>query len=359
MHVLKLFLEVLGILIVLFSIIPLIKNDYWFFRVFEYPRLQKLIVNVAVLVAFLALFKVSSTTDLVFTGLTAMNAAYLIYKIFPFTPLARKRLLPVGAIDDKNSFSIISSNVFQDNKNTEGCLQMLKSKDPDIVLLLETDQFWYEGTASLKKDYPFQVLVPLENTYGMLLYSKLNLIDTQVRYLVDEEIPSIKTKVELPSGQFFTLYCVHPTPPVPGENTYSTERDKELLLVAKEVKESNTPSIVVGDLNDVAWSYTTELFTKISGLLDPRLGRGFYNTFHAQHAFLRFPLDHVFCSTDFKFIALQRLDNFNSDHFPILIKLQYEQNADLQQEEPVAHREDLELAEEKINKETPAEDSGK
>jgi endonuclease/exonuclease/phosphatase (EEP) superfamily protein YafD len=145
---------------------------------------------------------------------------------------------------------------------------------------------------------------------------------------------------------------VHPTPPVPGENMYSTERDKELLLVAKEVKENNVPTIVVGDLNDVAWSYTTNLFTKISGLLDPRKGRGFFNTFHAKYPFLRFPLDHVFCSTDFKLVQLRRLENFSSDHFPILIALQYEMNADNEQEEPVADQQEIELAQEKIAKDT-------
>ena len=156
----------------------------------------------------------------------------------------------------------------------------------------------------------------------------------------------------MPSGNTFELYCVHPTPPVPGENDHSTERDKELLMVAKEVKESQKPSVVIGDLNDVAWSYTTDLFTKISELLDPRIGRGFYNTFHAKIPFLRFPLDHVFCSTDFKLVSLKRLENFSSDHFPIMISLQYERRAHLEQEEPEADQEDLELAEEKINKET-------
>ena len=352
MQIFKQVLEILGLVIVLFSIIPLIKNDYWIFRVFEYPRLQKLIVNVAVVICFASLFPLETTQDIVFLVITGLNAAYLLYNILPFTFLAKKKLLKAASIDPDNSFSIISSNVFQDNKNTEGCMQMLEKYDPDLILLLETDQFWHDGTAALKEKYPYQVLIPLENTYGMMLYSRLKLINPQVRYLVDPEIPSIKTQVQLASGKILDLYCVHPTPPVPGENSYSTERDKELLLVAKEVKADKKPCIVVGDLNDVAWSYTTELFSKISGLLDPRIGRGFYNTFHAQHVLLRFPLDHVFCSTDFKFISLKRLENFNSDHFPILIKLQYERNADLEQDEPEADAEDIELANEKIKKET-------
>ncbi|MCE7070290.1 endonuclease/exonuclease/phosphatase family protein [Dyadobacter sp. CY327] len=352
MHSFKYALEIFGAIIVLFSVIPLIRNDFWAFRVFEYPRIQKLFINLLIVILYISLFRMGGTFEKIFTAVIIANALYLMYQIFPFTFLAKKALLKVSKRDPDNQISIISSNVFQDNKNTAGCIAMLKKHDPDLILLLETDQYWNDGVQELNEKYPHQVLVPLENTYGMLLYSKLELVGAEVRYLVDEEIPSIKTQVKLTSGKLIQLYCVHPTPPVPGENMYSTERDKELLLVAKEVKGQNAPIIVVGDLNDVAWSYTTNLFTKISGLLDPRRGRGFFNTFHAKYPFLRFPLDHVFCSTDFKLLHLKRLENFNSDHFPILIALQYEEMADLQQEEPEADQEEKELAEEKINKVT-------
>ena len=112
--------------------------------------------------------------------------------------------------------------------------------------------------------------------------------------------------------------------------------------------------VVAGDLNDVAWSDTTLLFQKISGMLDPRIGRGFYNSFHAQNPFLRFPLDHVFVTESFRLIELKRMPGIGSDHFPIFVKLSYEPEKKSEQvpEKPRADAGDVKEAREKISKVT-------
>jgi hypothetical protein len=78
----------------------------------------------------------------------------------------------------------------------------------------------------------------------------------------------------------------------------------------------------MGDLNDVAWSRTTRLFQRISGLLDPRVGRMYVNTFHADYPLLRWSLDHIFHSTDFALVEMKRLPHVGSDHFPVYVALQ-------------------------------------
>ncbi|WP_312698094.1 endonuclease/exonuclease/phosphatase family protein, partial [Sphingobacterium mizutaii] len=225
---------------------------------------------------------------------------------------------------------------------------------PDLLLLLETSHEWDRQTQSLETDYKYQVKIPIDNTYGMLFYSKFPIHNAEVKYLVEDEIPSIDCQIELPSGQLVQVFAVHPTPPVPNENPRSTERDKELLIVAEKAKKCDLPVIVIGDLNDVAWSYTTELFLKMSELLDPRRGRGFYNTFHAKQPLMQFPLDHAFISADFKLRELKKLDNYNSDHFPIFVHIQFEKSAEEEQEDNQleANQEDKEMAAEKRNADT-------
>ena len=336
-------------LLILFSFLSIIKLDYWMFRVFDYPRLQKFVLSSVFFFILIAYFK-NTIFHCVITFLLGCNIVYLLYLIFPFTKFAKKQVLKITNSIPGQDISIMVANVYQENKNTAGCLQQIYNADPDVVLLLETDNYWFQNTIALKSKYSYSVEVPLENTYGMLLYSKLELFESQIKYLVEPAIPSIHTKIILNSGTVVQLYAVHPTPPVPGENPRSTERDKELLLIADMAKASIHPVIVMGDLNDVAWSYTTELFLKMSQLLDPRRGRGFFNTFHAHYFFMRFPLDHAFVDNNFKLVEMRRLDNFDSDHFPIYIKLQYEKHADKQQKALEANEDDIALANEKKHK---------
>jgi endonuclease/exonuclease/phosphatase (EEP) superfamily protein YafD len=286
--------------------------------------------------------------SIAFLVLMACNLLYLFYQIYPYTGLAAKQMKAVQSGGAGSAFKLMICNVYQDNRDVKRCLKCITDCNPDVILLVETDTQWKSGLKPLDKNYPYQVSKPLDNTYGMLLFSKLELIDPQIKFLIEKGIPSIHTRIKLSSGEVFYLYCLHPQPPVPQENPRSTERDAEILTIAKEAKACPVPAIVAGDLNDVAWSYTTELFMKVSGLLDPRRGRGFYSTFHSKYWFLRWPLDHIFCSKHFQLVNLKVLPTIGSDHFPIFVELSLQENKADEGEELQADAADLETANEKI-----------
>ncbi len=309
---------VLASLLILATLIPFIRKDHWTFRVFEFPRLQKFIIALVTLALGIPLIMDSVGVQVVFS-LLAVCTGYLAYLIFPFTPIASKTVET-----DRNStdsIKILISNVFQDNNRYDKLSARIEDQNPDIILLLETDQKWQNEIQACTKHYPYKIEYPQDNTYGMLFYSRIEITEYDLRFLIKKEYPSIKVNLKLDSGAEFLFFGVHPPPPSPTERTYSTDRDNELWMVAKEVEKIQMPVIVAGDLNDVAWSFTTDRFLEISELQDPRKGRGIFATFHAKIPIMRWPLDHLFCSKHFKLVQMKRLKSINSDHFPVLVEL--------------------------------------
>ncbi len=317
-------IEIFAGIVIWLSFWSLIPRDEWWFRGADFPRLQILALG---FVAFILLIfwqtPWSLPREIILTGLIAA-LAYQLKMVLPYTFIWKKQVAQVRPeqLDESRQISIIVSNVLTPNTQYHLLVEQIAKHKPDLVLTLETDQAWQKALSVIEADYPYRVPVPLDNLYGMHLYSKLKLKDIDVKFILSNEIPSIHCTVILPSGQPVSLYCLHPKPPSPTEAKDSTLRDAELLIVGDQIKDLDESCIVMGDLNDVAWSRTTRLFQRISGLLDPRVGRKYVNTFHANYWFLRWSLDHVFHSNDFALVKMERLPYIGSDHFPVHVILQ-------------------------------------
>lgn len=316
--------EILAGLVIWLSFWSLIPRDEWWFRGADFPRLQFLFLGG---IAFLGLLFWPSEWTWVREVLLALLIAALAYQlkmVLPYTLLWKKQVKQVkdSELQPDQQIALMVSNVLTPNEKYHLLIEQIQKLQPDLVLTLETDQNWQNQLSVIEADYPYRVPVPLDNLYGMHLYSKLKLSDTEVKFILSDEIPSIHTTVTLRSGNQVQLYCLHPKPPSPTEAKDSTLRDAELLIVGDQIKDLDQSCIVMGDLNDVAWSRTTRLFQRISGLLDPRVGRHFVNTFHADYPLLRWSLDHVFHSTDFALVNMQRIAHIGSDHFPVYVVLQ-------------------------------------
>ncbi len=317
-------IEIVAGIVIWLSFWSLIPRDEWWFRGADFPRLQILFVGIT---AFCLLLFWQGEWDLqreiIFILLIAA-LAFQLKMVLPYTFLWKKQVAQVRPeqLDSSKQISVLVSNVLTPNDRYHLLIEHIQKLQPDVVLTLETDQTWQNQLAVIEQDYPYRVPVPLDNLYGMHLYSKLKLVDTDVKFILSDEIPSIHTTAILPSGQPVKLYCLHPKPPSPTEAKDSTLRDAELLIVGDQIKDLDESCIVMGDLNDVAWSRKTRLFQRISGLLDPRVGRKYVNTFHADYKFLRWSLDHIFHSIDFALVQMQRLAHIGSDHFPVYVTLQ-------------------------------------
>ena len=327
--------ELLACVVIWLSFWSLIPRDEWWFRGADFPRLQILALG---LIAFILMLVWDApwnwVREVILLGLIAA-VSYQLKMVLPYTFVWKKQVKTVTKteLQSERQISLIVSNVLTPNTQYHLLLQQIHQHQPDLILTLESDAHWQQALNVLEDDYPYRVAVPLDNLYGMHLYSRLALKDIEVKFILSDEIPSIHATVILRSGQPVQLYCLHPKPPSPTEAKDSTLRDAELLIVGDQIKDLDESCIVMGDLNDVAWSRTTRLFQRISGLLDPRVGRHFVNTFHADYPLLRWSLDHVFHSTDFALVQMQRLAHIGSDHFPVYVVLQTGRVFELAQEE--------------------------
>ncbi|MBU2977186.1 endonuclease/exonuclease/phosphatase family protein [Alteromonas sp. C1M14] len=315
------FLSVVTVLCLFTTVAPHLPGKHWLIRVWEFPRVQLAFIYTATLLMWMFSYAPYPLLSTFMQLMLLIALGYQLAWVLPYTCIWPKQ---VKQVDDSNSsddtLSILTSNVYMPNDNVAGLIDLVEQYQPDILVTLETNKKWERGLRSLEKDYPYRMACPLENLYGMHLFSKKPFSDEKLRFIVESDVPSMEIYLNL-AGQPVKVYFVHPKPPSPTENESAAPRDRELKLVGHECAKQTCPVIVTGDLNDVAWSPTTRIFRKISGAQDPRIGRGFFNTFHAKYPIIRWPLDHVFHSKEFELVTIKRLPGYGSDHFPLYTKL--------------------------------------
>jgi len=172
--------------------------------------------------------------------------------IIPYTPIAKKQ------IDDATDkagdiLKLLIHNVYQYNTEYDKLLELIKEQSPDVILLLETGIEWDRATQSLKSDYPYVVKEIRENTYGIIMMTRLPVLEGGINHLVSEEIPSAEMLVKVGEQQVRIL-GIHPEPPLPGHASTSIPKEKEILASATylSTKLNLDHAILAGDLNDVA-----------------------------------------------------------------------------------------------------------
>lgn len=358
MTVIEILLVVLAVWLISGTLLNLSKHPHWYIRGWDFPRVFTLLLAGLNAVAFGVFFHKAWWHWTLLAGL-AFVIARQVYLIYPYTPLAKKVVQQSSGPWGDHCLRLVISNVLMENTQHGLWLGVIRDADPDVLVVVEADAKWDAAMHVLAADYPHCVRQPQENYYGMVVYSRLAFDGTpDVRFVVHDDVPSVHLTLRLRNGQCVRLHALHPRPPEPIRNQDSAARDAELITLAKEIDahERHTPAIVCGDLNDVAWSFTTQLFLRISGLLDPRKGRGQFNSYNANSHFMRFPLDHVFHSNEFKLVELRVLPYAGSDHFPMLIALSCEpESAKGDQPEPRPDASDHKDATEIVDKQARRE----
>lgn len=308
--VLATILWILAAAILVLTFLPFWDTNIWWVRVMTFPRLQIGIAGVLVLVAALM---VPGRSRLLIPVLMLVACGYQAWRIQPYTPFhdVEMKLAPPAP----DEIRVLSANVLMENTRHDLLLKVVEDFDPDILLLMETDQTWIDAVEPALTGYSTIIREPRSDHYGMLFATRLEVDAAQIMRLTSSETPSIFAQLQGPGGSAFRFVGLHPRPPVPGQSTQ--DRDAQIYYAARFAVKKDVPLIAMGDFNDVAWSDTSQSFKHVGQYLDPRIGRGFFASFDAERPFLRFPIDQFYATEDVAVVSIERLANIGSDHFPM------------------------------------------
>lgn len=300
----------LAIMVLVASFLPMWNTNIWWVRILDFPRLQIAVVGGAILVAALFL---SGPSRVIIPVMMVAACGYQLWRIFPYTTFDTVEM--ELAANGPNSIKVLSSNVLMENERHDLLLDVIDRYDPDILLLMETDQTWIDALEPALERYSTVLRKPKDDHYGMVFATRLDVDDARIVYLTTSDTPSIFAHLTGPDGTAFRFVGLHPRPPIPGEST--KQRDAQIRYAARFAAKSGVPLIATGDFNDVAWSDTSQMFKHVGQYLDPRIGRGVFASFDAEKIWLRFPIDQLYLTEDVAVVSIERAAYIGSDHFPM------------------------------------------
>ncbi|KPQ28320.1 MAG: hypothetical protein HLUCCX14_11000 [Marinobacter excellens HL-55] len=195
----KIVLVVLALVPVIATALPLLRFDQWWIRVFDFPRGQIALAGIAIIVVYLYFWNPRRVTESVVLGLLVLAVVYQAIKMFPYTRLMPKQVLATESHTEGAHVRLLVANVLMGNRNAEAFLEIVRNYEPDLILTMETDHWWERALRPLEEEYPHTLKNPLDNTYGMLVHSRLALVDPEIRFILQDTIPSMHMQVVLSS----------------------------------------------------------------------------------------------------------------------------------------------------------------
>lgn len=276
----------------------------WFLDLFSHFRVQYLCgLSILGLLLLIPKHRKTATVFILFAGI---NLGILLPLYFGGQAAAHE-----GA----HSMRAMLLNVNTRLGDVERVKRVIQEFDPDIVVLEEISSQWIHDLQWLTASHPYSCVRPREDNFGIGLFSKLPLEESEVVYIGDAEVPSIVATLDTGRRQF-VIIATHPLPPVGAQ--YSRWRNDQLDRIPNYVP-SSSPVLLLGDLNVTPWNYHFKRLLKRTGLMDSSKGRGIQPTWPNYNRLLSIPIDHCLHSPDILVTRKQIGPDVGSDHYPVIV----------------------------------------
>ena len=215
---------------------------------------------------------------------------------------------------------LMSFNVLGGNRSFQATIDEINEHDPDVVFLLEYSNLWHDACEPLAEQYPHHVRVRRWHGYGIAMFSKLPINESQIVQPFSEkmDLPVIDATVDV-AGQSLRLIAIHTFSPI---NDFRWKlRNDQLKQVVDVINQGDTATVLVGDFNMGPASRRLDALLASAGLRESRTGFGRQPTWPAYAGPFAVPIDHALVSESVHIHNRFVGDAIGSDHLPIFVDL--------------------------------------
>ena len=249
-----------------------------------------------------------------------LAAVLALVNLLAILPLYLSPRPPRASTPNNLPRRILFANLWQPNQAHAAVLRLVEQTQPDLILLVESNQRWLSALEPLRSAYPYWASEPREDNYGVALLSRWPIQENASRAFSAAGVPSLVALLDL-DGQLLQVVCTHPPPPKSRAETRA--RDEQMENLATLAAGRKTPLILCGDLNLTPWSPVFWRFTRRSGLADSARGFGVQASWPVgkswMSALLGVPLDHCLVSPEIAILDRRLGPPVGSDHRPLIV----------------------------------------
>ncbi len=214
----------------------------------------------------------------------------------------------------------VSLNVLTSNQNAQAVRDYLVGSDADVIFLMEVDQSWATALEPLHAKYPYRIVQPRNDNFGVALLSRVPWRRGEVVHIGPAGLPSVEIGMTW-RGRDFTLIGTHTLPPMGA--AWAALRDRHLAALAEHAGQVREPVLVVGDLNATPWSTGMRMVTAASLGYRSRMAP-WIPTWRARSIFA-IPIDQALCSEPLVIAGRAVGPDVGSDHRPLLLTVGWAQ----------------------------------
>lgn len=197
--------------------------------------------------------------------------------------------------------------------------KFLIAEKADIVVLEEVGEKWMEELKGIVASYPYKILKPMENNFGIALLSRLPIREGYVEGFGSTWRPSIIAELE-DGRQSMRVFATHPLPPTTEE--HAADRNAQFAALAELANSGRTPVMILGDLNCSPWSGHFRRLVEKADLRDSAVGFGVQPTWPTWIPPMFIPLDHCLHSPEIVILDRRVGPDVGSDHLPLVVDFQ-------------------------------------